>query len=39
MNLDPHDEDTGGLLKALLCVIALVFMVAIIAWLGKHMNP
>lgn len=31
-----QQDDTGGLLTALLCVIALVFLVAVIAWLGKH---
>ena len=29
-----EQDDTGGLLKALLCVIVLVFIVAVIAWLG-----
>lgn len=31
-----EQDDTGGLLKALLCVIVLVFIVAVIAWLGNH---
>lgn len=34
MNCNHQQDDTGGLLAALLCLIGLVFLVALIAFLA-----
>jgi len=35
MNLNHQSDDTGGLLAALLCLIALVAFITIIAWIAS----
>jgi len=37
MRFDHHDDDTGGLLAGFLALIALVGLVAVIAWLANHL--
>lgn len=37
MRMDHHDDDTGGLLAGLLALMALVGIVAVIAWIGHQL--
>lgn len=39
MNMDHHQDDTGGLLAALISLIGIVGFVAFIAWLAHTPFP